>query len=368
MPLVAWLFALTINSVSPQIINFSDDLITISASASGLQSGIAQYLQAAITKEGETTNYLGLTKNLNDEWYQYKSSPTVSDLTTYFYNFTPVSGSWSGQLVAKVDTTDDGFKGPGNYLLKLIKYISSSGSYSNNYVAITINIPIISTVLAETGNTQTSEVSPSIEINVPNPNNCTLGNSFKIFSNLKNFSRETEYYLKLRGGLDGDHLTKMQTKNGESYFSDNESWENFPTIKTDSSGNWSGDVWGLLGEDKEEGAYKIKLRARKKETDTFCESDLKDLRFLKPAVIAVPVATKSSVASAPAVLAAATEISTPEPVITPIISVNKVTQKDDFSLLWILGFGMVFSGGIMVVFLHKEQLWDIIKRRYGKDV
>lgn len=361
MPLVVGLFALLINSVNPQVINSTDDTVIISASASGLQSGVTQYLQVAMTKDGETTNYLGLTQNLNGEWFQYKSSPSASDLSTYFYNFVPISGSWSGQLVAKVDTTDDGYKGPGNYLVKLIKYISSSGSYSNNSIPITINIPLVAT---DSGQTQVSEASPALEISAPDK--CFLGDYFKVTSNFKNFAKETEYYLKLRGGPDDDHLTKLQTKNGDSYLSDNESWESFPNIKTDSNGNWSGEIIGLLDEDKTEGVYKIKIRARKKEADTFSESNIKEITFTKPVVVAVPVATKSSVvateaakiaSSEPEILAESIELATPESLPKPPV------VKSDSSPLAILGGGLILSAVFMAAIMHKNRLWAIIRSR-----
>ena len=65
LSLASLLFLLTINSVSPTTINSLDDVITVSATASGLSN--VQYLQAVFTKEGETTsNYFGFTKNLAD--------------------------------------------------------------------------------------------------------------------------------------------------------------------------------------------------------------------------------------------------------------------------------------------------------------
>src|SRR3989344_2214430 len=133
--------ALNIFNISPSVINSPDDVVTIAASASGLQNS-KQYLEVAFTKEGETASYFGLTKNLSEEWYQYKSSPTTSDLNSYFYSFTPVGGTWSGQLMAKIDISDSGFKGAGNYIVKLNKFITSSGSFSNNSVTVAVNVTL----------------------------------------------------------------------------------------------------------------------------------------------------------------------------------------------------------------------------------
>lgn len=151
---------LTITDVSPASINLQSDVISISASASGLQN-TTQYLQVGITKEGEASNYFGFTKNQKDEWYKYKTSPTTDDFSSYFYNFTPVNGSWSGQIFAKVDIDDTGFKGQGNYTVKLFKYISSSPSYSDNTYTIAINIAATPTPTPTPSPNPTSTPAPT---------------------------------------------------------------------------------------------------------------------------------------------------------------------------------------------------------------
>lgn len=286
LPLASLLFLLTINSVSPTTINSSDDVITISATASGLSN--TQYLQAVFTKEGESSsNYFGFTKNLADEWYQYKSSPTDSDLSSYFYSFTPNSGTWSGQLVAKADVNDDGYKGPGNYILKLFKPTSSS--VSRNYQTITINIPVN---IPESTSVVSTIPDPSIEWEVGG--SLEIGKPFKLLLKLKNLEKEKEFYLKVRGGVEENKLTKVQTKNGGSFLSDGEGWPGFPIIKIDGSGNWNGELWGMISEDKDGGKYKFRVRARKKDTESFYESDIKELSFNKVVDPIVIIATNSS--------------------------------------------------------------------------
>lgn len=130
--------AVSIINISTTTINTVDDVITITATASGLQNN-TQYMQVLFSKD--SGGYLGLTKNLQDEWYQYKSSPTTTDFSTYFYSFTPSGGGWSGDIQAKIDTSDSDYKGPGNYTVKLAKYLSSSSpTYSTNTFSITVNI------------------------------------------------------------------------------------------------------------------------------------------------------------------------------------------------------------------------------------
>ncbi len=131
--------ALTITGVSKGTINSPDDEIIITASASGLDNK-TQYLEAVFTKLGEaTSNYFGLTFNQKGEWYQYKSSPSTSDLSSYFYSLIPVNGTWSGQLSAKLDLNDSGFKGSGVYAIKLLKFITSSPT-SSNIFSITVDV------------------------------------------------------------------------------------------------------------------------------------------------------------------------------------------------------------------------------------
>lgn len=152
--------ALTITDVSPLSISSSEDIIIITASASGLQN-TTQYLQVGLTKDGESSNYFGFTKNQSEEWFKYKSSPSTSDISSYFYKFTPVSGSWSGQILTKVDIDDSGYKGAGNYTIKIFKYITSSPSYSNTSTVI-VNITPTSTP------TPTNTPAPS-PTNIPTP-------------------------------------------------------------------------------------------------------------------------------------------------------------------------------------------------------
>lgn len=159
------LAAFTIYDVSPSTINSSEDIITITASASGLQN-VTQYVQVGLTKEGESpSDYFGFTKNSSEEWYLYKSSPTTSDLSSYFFNFIPSGGVWSGQILAKIDIDDSGFKGAGNYALKLFKYITSSPSYSDTFT-IVVNVTPAPTSTPTPTPTNTPTPAPT---NTPTP-------------------------------------------------------------------------------------------------------------------------------------------------------------------------------------------------------
>lgn len=141
------LAALSITDVSPLEINSSNDAFTVSVSASSLQSN-PQYLQLALTSVNPPTNLFGITVNSVGDPYIYKSSPTFSDLETTFYKFSHENGSWSGQISGKIDISDKGYIGPGQYNLRLYKYtISSTGNVSSSPYAtwsspMTINVSI----------------------------------------------------------------------------------------------------------------------------------------------------------------------------------------------------------------------------------
>lgn len=154
--------AISMTDISSTVINSQDDIVSLTATASGLSSS-TQYLQVVFTKEGEATDYLGLTGNQQGEWYKYKSSPSLSeDLQIYFYSFIPVGGAWIGTISAKLDTDDSGFKGQGNYIVKLAKYItSSSPTYSTNQYTLTVNITPTPTPTVTPAPTSTPPPTPT---------------------------------------------------------------------------------------------------------------------------------------------------------------------------------------------------------------
>lgn len=276
-----WLFsprptdaAFYISSVSATVINSPDEELIIYASGSGLTTS-PQFLQAAFTKKGETARYFGQTQNLSGEWYTYKSSPTLEDLQNYFFRFDFKGSSWSGELKAKIDTTHEGFKGAGIYILKLSKHITGSGTFSNNFQEIVINVDSVSSKekfdILENKQEDKLPPKPSIFWNLPSSGK--LGDIFKITYSLSNFPAGTEYYVKVRGA---------QTINDGDYLAENEAWANFPLIKIDDDGNYTGEVLALVSDDKEAKDYVCRLRLRKKGSDSFIESDSKVISLYKP--------------------------------------------------------------------------------------
>ncbi len=375
------LAAITINLVSPTTITSEGDVVTISASASGLTSS-TQYLQVGFTKEGSNANYLGFSKNLSDSWYQYKSSPTTADFSSYFYSFTPVSGNWSGQIQAKIDSSDSGYSGSGNYTVKLMKYITSSTPLYSNDVTIAINISQPPPPPA--GGPPPSP--PSNPITTPTINWTTvsatdLGTIFQTTFTLTNFDANTSYYIKIRGGADENDLNKVQTQGGSGFLSDTDNWNQFPKVTTNSDGGGNGIVFGKVTTDKLPGPYKIRLRVHKQNGDNNYDSTLKDVVFSKPASPSVSPSTKTTASQSSAALLAGLATTSSHPirdfvlgtqsaagVALPIIPKVESTKTTVWSPLLIgaiaVGLCFVIGAGFII---YRRRFWPKGEKEYNTD-
>lgn len=249
--------AFTIETVTPSDIISEDQTITLFVSASNLSSS-TQYLQTAITKEGKT-NYFGFTQNNSGNWIQYQSSPDLNSLLA----FTPVDGNWNGEVKAKIDTSDSGFAGPGSYMIKVLKYISSSPS-SSNLVPLTINI-------ATSPETTPEAQSPSPTVQFSLPDNLTVGKEFEITFTTSNIEPGS-YYVKSRMGVDSSHLTLGQTFNSE-WLGDTDSWSKFPQVSSSSK------VKVRLSPTASAGNHVLKVRLKKTDSDKIYDSEEKTVNF-----------------------------------------------------------------------------------------
>ena len=218
-----------------------------------------------------------------------------------------------------------------------------------------------------------ANVSQSV-ITAPTPkvewgldNDLYVGRDFKTTKlELSNFDANTEYFLKIRGGTEEGKLTKFQTKNGGAYLSDGESWSKFPLIKTDENAKWSGEIQGLLSENKPEGKYKILIRVRKKDAESFYESEVKEVNFSKlveeePAVEAV--ITKPASDNVGLVLGAsnsAENIASEPAILLEATSDAKTVKESSSKLPLVFGiFGLGFFLAGAAIYLKKY----IIERR-----
>ncbi len=300
-----------------------------------------------------------VTVNSTDSWL------SDTDAWINFPNFTTDAfGIWSGNISARPG--GEAFPGANLIILRLKRSDQSSYCCDSASVSATVTAAPVQTTATTS---QDSKPTPSIDWQAVS--NAIQNENFKTSISLKNFSSDTTYYVKIRGGPDADHLTKAQTKSGNAFLSDNESWTGFPTINTDGSGAGSGDIYGLFTDDREAGAYKILLRVRKKDSDSFYESDIKDITLNKMAApIVVAAATKSakiSTKSVGKVLATQSakinksSTKAAEPVKT--IEIDSTTDKMPLVLI---GLGILFLIGSLVSFLHGKGFFGIILDRLQK--
>ncbi len=282
--------AATIDKIEPTVINNSEDIINldISITTSSTSKNAIHYIQIMMTKEG-SSDYFGLTKNTQGEWFAFKTPPT--DYQTYLFNFVPGDLAWSGKINAKIDTSSPNFRGSGNYLIKYRKYITSATSYvDSNEIPFAINI---ATPPSQTEPTPvpTQEQKPVSEIKISLDDKKFLDEKFTVKTEAKNLAKETEFYVKIRGGLEESKLTRARTQNGSSWLSDGESWSSFSIIKTNSDGNWSGEIYGMIDGEKDPGNYKVRVRLRNISTESNYDSEVKEMELIKPTPIVTPTVT-----------------------------------------------------------------------------
>ncbi|OGD61776.1 hypothetical protein A3I57_00440 [Candidatus Beckwithbacteria bacterium RIFCSPLOWO2_02_FULL_47_23] len=135
---------------NPSEINY-DQSIEVLYSFSGVSFPKTYYLAGAFQKEAGS-NYFGYTWNNN--WYKY------GDEFTNFYKIEIKESSISGKLKIKPDVDSSGFKGRGDYQLKLFRYCNSQNSCGDtNFIGIKIVAPP----------SPSPEASPSTSLGVMDP-------------------------------------------------------------------------------------------------------------------------------------------------------------------------------------------------------
>jgi len=104
-----------------------------------LNSSDSYYLRGVFYKSG-TNNYCGFTWN-GSSWY---SSPVTTN--NGWKNFLPITvqeASWSGQLKAKIDSSDNSCQDSGTYNFKVQRFTQTgSGEFDpQNELSVQVNIP-----------------------------------------------------------------------------------------------------------------------------------------------------------------------------------------------------------------------------------
>jgi len=114
-----------------------DEYLTLTASSSGFTDGEVILIKGAFFQDG-STNYFGYTKKDSD-WIN-NGDPTVNQRSV-------VVGQWDQTMMVKSNFSDSGFKGEGEYRLKLGYYYktgsgeNSSVNWSTNSLIILLNEP-----------------------------------------------------------------------------------------------------------------------------------------------------------------------------------------------------------------------------------
>lgn len=281
--------AVTINNIVPENVTSTDTEIIINASVSASNS--QQYLQVAITKEGNS-NYFGLTQNNNGAWNNYRTASNGNGINGLF-NFLPENNVWSGQIKAKIDATSTNFKGNGNYVLKLYKYVSSLGSsVDSNAVPFVVSLSDYS-LIKPVSETPTPTISARIIDWGLDTSSLQVGKVFGVNINLSGFDSNSSYYLKTRGGT-GSQLSALVTKNNSNFYSDNAGWVNFPQAQVDVNGHWEGKIYSKVNNDFA-GQYLIILRLKRTDSDVIYDSPSKNFNFIigEPNVTITPTAKPS---------------------------------------------------------------------------
>lgn len=114
-----------------------NDELTITASASGFTTGETIYIKGAFYQSG-STNYFGYTQS-GDTW--------IKNSTANANQRSIIIDQWDGILKVKSDFDDSGFKGEGDYNLKVAFYYLIGGgslssiNWSENSITVNLNAP-----------------------------------------------------------------------------------------------------------------------------------------------------------------------------------------------------------------------------------
>jgi hypothetical protein len=137
----------------------------ITASPSGFTDGETVFIKGAFFQNG-SSNYFGYTKS-GDLWIKNSASNTNQRSVKI--------GEWDGTLIVKSDFADSGYKGEGDYLVKVGYYVGSATSvnWSTNTLAVLLNEPDPTPTLSQTptpshSSTPTQSPKPTVTLS-PSP-------------------------------------------------------------------------------------------------------------------------------------------------------------------------------------------------------
>lgn len=260
---------------------------SLSASASGLATDSGYYAKIRIGSTSGSLNR-GQTQSGSD-WLS-----DTDDWTKFPPIFADSAGFWSGNLTGQPGSLTS----PGRNLVVLrLRKISTGTNYDSAALPVTI----------EAGAEQLpveTQSNPNPQVDWSTVSSGQLGQAFRLSFSIKNFDRNSDYFVKMLGG---------QTQTRSDWLSLNDSWARFPKFTTNDQGFASGEISGRINPANNAGDYQIGLRFHPSDGGDNIDSGLKTVNFLDPPAVlayaAAPVpASKTAATSDPTVSTAAPEV------------------------------------------------------------
>lgn len=152
----------------------------------------------------------------------------------------------------------------------------------------------------------------AVSITITNaPSSVNQSEEFIVTFSASDLETNTQYYEKVRIGTGGTY-TKGETKNGDNWLGDTDSWSNFPTVTTDSSGSISTSLTARAKDTAEIGTNQLYVRLRKVGASSNISPDGETSVTVNQAPSPTPTLTPTSI-PAPT----STPVNTPTPTRTP---------------------------------------------------
>lgn len=159
-------FAYGTISLSISGVEKKDDYYIVNITASGLSSTSGCFVQGMFT--ATPSSYFGYTWSSKGEWLKYDSSP---DQEFVIANFVELKDDEPQNILVKPDSEASGYKGPGDYLLKIRRFISNgnSSSHYSNIIQLPLTEPIPTEVITETPTETITQTPTTLATNTPTP-------------------------------------------------------------------------------------------------------------------------------------------------------------------------------------------------------
>lgn len=159
-------FAYATISLSISSVEKKDDYYIVNITASGLSSGSGCFVQGMFT--ATPSSYFGYTWSSKGEWLKYDSSP---DQGFVIGNFVELKNDEPQNILVKPDSEESGYKGPGDYLFKIRRFIANgnSSSHYSNIIQISLSEPIPTEVPTETPTETITQIPTTSTTITPTP-------------------------------------------------------------------------------------------------------------------------------------------------------------------------------------------------------